>query len=154
MAGLDRRNSFAQCVYSGQPINIKDVLVGLRKRHLSVWPTEDQAEHDGHPNKLAKYHNWVALAFRHISAFGKPLCHARSASFTKAHAAEHFMLQIALSQVCVRGVCFAALQSVKLENRCCRLRVQFCWKDAADLECNCVNSVGHEVLSFNLQQGG
>eukprot|EP00983_Pelagomonas_calceolata_P077669 1153954-Pelagomonas_calceolata.AAC.6 len=31
------------------------------------------AEYDGHPNKLAKYYNWVALPFRHDSAFGKPL---------------------------------------------------------------------------------
>eukprot|EP00983_Pelagomonas_calceolata_P084994 1156469-Pelagomonas_calceolata.AAC.8 len=58
---LDRRNSFAQCVYSGQPI--KDFVVDLKKRHRSVWPTEDQAEHDGHPNKIANYHNWVALPF-------------------------------------------------------------------------------------------
>eukprot|EP00983_Pelagomonas_calceolata_P077097 1153714-Pelagomonas_calceolata.AAC.2 len=63
----------AQCVYSGQPINIKDYVVDLRKRHRSVWPTEDQAEHDGYPDKLATYHNWVALPCRHNSAFGKPL---------------------------------------------------------------------------------
>eukprot|EP00983_Pelagomonas_calceolata_P126605 1161322-Pelagomonas_calceolata.AAC.5 len=62
--GLDRRNSFAQCVYSGQPINVKDFVVDLRNRHRSAWPTEDQAEHDGHPNKLGKYHNWAwALLF-------------------------------------------------------------------------------------------
>eukprot|EP00983_Pelagomonas_calceolata_P079128 1154547-Pelagomonas_calceolata.AAC.1 len=71
--GLDRRNSFAECVYSGQPINIKEFVVDLRKRHRSVWPTENQAEHDEHPNKLAKYHNWVALPFRHDYIFGKPL---------------------------------------------------------------------------------
>eukprot|EP00983_Pelagomonas_calceolata_P034164 1070141-Pelagomonas_calceolata.AAC.1 len=48
-------------------------VVDLRKRHRSVWPAEDQAVHDGHPNKLAKCHNWVALPFRHSFAFGKPL---------------------------------------------------------------------------------
>eukprot|EP00983_Pelagomonas_calceolata_P131592 1161792-Pelagomonas_calceolata.AAC.1 len=67
--GLDRRNSFAQCIYSGQ--QIKDFVIYLWKRR--VWPTEDQADHDGHPNKIAKNHNWVALPFRHNSAFGKPL---------------------------------------------------------------------------------
>eukprot|EP00983_Pelagomonas_calceolata_P067734 1149591-Pelagomonas_calceolata.AAC.2 len=49
------------------------ILWLIRKMHRNVWPTEDQAEHDGHPNKLAKYHNWVAFPFRHNSAFGKPL---------------------------------------------------------------------------------
>eukprot|EP00983_Pelagomonas_calceolata_P047902 1140842-Pelagomonas_calceolata.AAC.1 len=48
-------------------------LLSHPKRHRSVWPTEDQAEDDGHTNKLAKYHNWLALPFRHNSAFGKPL---------------------------------------------------------------------------------
>eukprot|EP00983_Pelagomonas_calceolata_P045985 1139959-Pelagomonas_calceolata.AAC.2 len=73
LEGLDRRNSFTQCVYSGQPISIKDFVVDLRRRHRSVGPTEDQAEYDEHPNKLAKYHNWVALPFRDSSAFGKPI---------------------------------------------------------------------------------
>ena len=71
--GLDRRNYFTHCVYSGQPIRINDFVVDLRERHRSVWPTEDQAEHGVHLNKLAKYHNWVALPFRHNSALGKPL---------------------------------------------------------------------------------
>eukprot|EP00983_Pelagomonas_calceolata_P092121 1157627-Pelagomonas_calceolata.AAC.13 len=46
---------------------------GPRRLFFSLWPTDDQTEHDELPNKLAKYQNWVALPFRHIPAFGKPL---------------------------------------------------------------------------------
>jgi hypothetical protein len=70
--GLERRSCFIQNVHSRQPIGLKDFVVDLRNRHRSVWPTEDQFEH-GHSNKLGKYHNWVALPFRHNSYFGKPL---------------------------------------------------------------------------------
>eukprot|EP00983_Pelagomonas_calceolata_P081067 1155413-Pelagomonas_calceolata.AAC.2 len=83
MAHLDRRNSLAQCVYSGQPINVKDSVVDLRKRHRSVWPTEDQAELNGHPND----NNWVALPFRQNSAFGKPLHVPRGRRGNKEHSA-------------------------------------------------------------------
>jgi len=71
--GLDRRNCFIQNVYSRQPIGIKDFVVDLRNRHRSVWLSEDQVEHGGQLSKLTKYHNWVALPFRHNSAYGRPL---------------------------------------------------------------------------------
>eukprot|EP00983_Pelagomonas_calceolata_P045640 1139837-Pelagomonas_calceolata.AAC.1 len=62
LLGITLRKTEQFC--TRQPINLMDFVVDFRKRHRSVWPTEDQAEHDGHPNKLAKYHNWVALPFR------------------------------------------------------------------------------------------
>eukprot|EP00983_Pelagomonas_calceolata_P062277 1147215-Pelagomonas_calceolata.AAC.1 len=58
-------------------ITLRKVLaadVGMTRRGIGVCgQLRIRLSMHGHPNKLAKYHNWVALPFRHNSAFGKPL---------------------------------------------------------------------------------
>eukprot|EP00983_Pelagomonas_calceolata_P116464 1160307-Pelagomonas_calceolata.AAC.8 len=71
-----------------------------KRRDRSAWPIEDQAERDGHPNKLAQYHNWVALPFRHNAAFGKPL-HVPRVHAHKSRALFGKGIHLRLSVICL-----------------------------------------------------
>eukprot|EP00983_Pelagomonas_calceolata_P114614 1160112-Pelagomonas_calceolata.AAC.9 len=70
--GLDRCNVFTHRVRSGQPIVMRELVVDLRKRLRGVWNAEALAEHGKHTNKLAKYHQWMALPLRPLSVHGAP----------------------------------------------------------------------------------
>eukprot|EP00983_Pelagomonas_calceolata_P070760 1150920-Pelagomonas_calceolata.AAC.2 len=51
--GLDRCNTFTHCVWSGQPIVMREFVLHLRKRLRGVWNADASAEHGEHTDKLA-----------------------------------------------------------------------------------------------------
>eukprot|EP00983_Pelagomonas_calceolata_P132541 1161877-Pelagomonas_calceolata.AAC.4 len=56
----------------------REFVVDLRKRLQGVWNVDALAEHGEHMNKLAKYHHWMALPMRPLSAHGTPFPVPRS----------------------------------------------------------------------------
>eukprot|EP00983_Pelagomonas_calceolata_P133688 1161986-Pelagomonas_calceolata.AAC.6 len=55
--GLDRCNTFTHCVWSRQPITIREFVVDSKIRQRGVWNADALAEHSEHTNKLPKYHH-------------------------------------------------------------------------------------------------
>ena len=70
--GLERSVDFQHRVRALQAIPLSGFVVDVKKRLRSVWRPAVQPDNADHVNKVANYHNWVALPLKPVTVDGPP----------------------------------------------------------------------------------
>ena len=71
--GLERSVDFLHRVRTLQAIPLSEFVVDVRKRLRDVWRQAAQPDNADNVNKVAKYHNWVALPLKPVTVVGPPV---------------------------------------------------------------------------------